>query len=77
MPARRGRCHHPPLVSRSTVQVCRPVTIAGQQLRALKEFTFDVSAEEMGEGGEFTRRLLLGPFHPTTKIDYCDPSDDD
>jgi hypothetical protein len=41
------------------------------------EFTFDVSAEEMGEGGEFTRRLLLGPFHPTTRIDYCDPSDDD
>ena len=28
-------------------------------------------------GGEFTRRLLLGPFHPTAKIDYCDPSDDD
>jgi hypothetical protein len=50
---------------------------AGQQLRALQEFTFDVSAEEMGEGGEFTRRLLLGPFHPTTKIDYCDPSDED
>jgi hypothetical protein len=61
----------------SIYQVRQPVTIAGKQLRPVQEFTFDVSAEEMGEGGEFTRRLLLGPFHPTTKIDYCDPSDGD
>jgi hypothetical protein len=31
----------------------------------------------MGEGGEFTRRLLIGPFHSTTEIDYCDPSGGD
>lgn len=55
----------------------QPVTIDGHQLRPVQEFTFDVSAEEIGEGGEFTRRLLPGPFHPTTKIDYCDPSGDD
>jgi hypothetical protein len=61
----------------SIYQVRRRVTIAGQRLRPMQEFTFDVSAEEMGEGGEFTRRLLLGPFHPTTKIDYCNPGDDD
>ena len=73
----RGHRHFNCCPWSSVYQVRRPVTIGGQQLRALQEFTFDVSAEEMGEGGEFTRRLLLGPFHPTTRIDYCDPSDDD
>jgi hypothetical protein len=59
----------------STVYLVRqPVIIAGQQLRPMQEFVFDVSAEEMGEGGLFTRALLLGPFHPTNKIDYCDPA---
>jgi len=43
----------------------------------MQEFTFDVSAEEMPEGGEFTRRLLTGPFHSTSRIDYCDPSEGD
>ena len=58
-------------------QARRPVTIAGQPLRPMQEFTFDVSAEEMPEGGEFTRRVLTGPFHPTNKVDYCDPSGSD
>jgi hypothetical protein len=52
----------------------RPVTIAGRQLRPMQQFTFDVSAEEMAEGGQFVRRLLPGPFHPTSNIDYCDPT---
>jgi hypothetical protein len=39
---------------------------------ALQVFAFGVSAEGVGEGGEFTRRLLPGPFHPTTMVDYCD-----
>lgn len=58
----------------------RPVTINGQRLRAGQEFTYDVSAEEMAEGGDFARRLVLGPFHRTNKIDYCNPEgghDDD
>ncbi len=55
----------------------QPVTIAGHQLRPMQEFTFDVSAEEMAEGGQFTRRLLVGPFHPTSEIDYCDPAASD
>jgi hypothetical protein len=54
-------------------QVRRPVTIDGRRLRPMQEFTFDVSAEEMSEGGEFSRRLIIGPFHATTKVDYCDP----
>jgi hypothetical protein len=57
--------------------VRRPVAIAGRRLRAMQQFTFDVSAEEIGEGGQFKRGLLLGPFHPTDKVDYCDPTADD
>jgi hypothetical protein len=56
--------------------VRKPVTIAGQSLRAGDEFVFDVSAEEMMEGGKFKRELVVGPFHPTDEIDYCDPSND-
>lgn len=53
--------------------VRRPVVIEGTALRAMQQFTVDVSAEEVAEGGAFVRRLILGPFHPTKKIDYCDP----
>ena len=51
----------------------RPLTIDGQRLRSGQQFTVDVSAEEMGEGGSFKRELLLGSFSPTDRIDYCDP----
>lgn len=54
--------------------VRNPVVIAGTKLRPMQQFTFDVSAEEVLEGGEFERRLVIGPFHPTSKIDYCDPA---
>ncbi len=57
--------------------VRRPVRIAGQRLRAMQQFTFDVSAEEIMEGGPFKRELLLGNFQPTSEIDYCDPSSGD
>jgi hypothetical protein len=73
----RGHRHYNCCPWSSIYQVRRPVTFGGRQLRPAQEFTFDVSAEEMGQGGEFTRRLLLGPFHPTNKIDYCDPSGND
>lgn len=53
--------------------VRRPVRIDRQRLRVLQQFTFDVSAEEMEEGGPFTRRLLLGSFSPTAEVDYCIP----
>lgn len=56
--------------------VRRPVTISGRLLRSGQEFTFDVSAEDMADSGEFVRRLILGPFHPTSQVDYCDPTGD-
>jgi hypothetical protein len=73
----RGHRHYNCCPWSTVYQVRQPVVIDGQPLRPMEEFVFDVSAEEMGEGGPFTRRLSLGPFHPTTKIDYCDPAGDD
>lgn len=51
----------------------RAITIGGTRLRPLQQFTFDVSAEEIPEGGEFKREILIGDFTPTDRIDYCDP----
>lgn len=51
-----------------------PVVIGGRRLRAGDEFVFDVSAEELADGGAFTRELVLGPFHQTNEVDYCDPT---
>lgn len=52
----------------------RPVKIGGKRLRPLQQFTLDVSAEEVTEGGDFKRELLLASFSPTDEIDYCDPN---
>jgi len=57
-------------------QVVRPVRLAGQRWQPLQQFTLDVSAEEMPETGAFVRRLLPGPFHPSSEVDYCDPAAD-
>lgn len=54
-------------------EVRRPVVIGGRRLGTLEQFTYEVSAEEMTEGGPFVRRIVTGPFHPTSEIDYCDP----
>lgn len=53
--------------------VKRPVSIGGRRLRPLEQFTFDVSAEEVLEGGEFRREILVGRFSPTSEVDYCNP----
>lgn len=44
--------------------VRRPVCIAGQALRPMQQFTFDVSPNKARLGGPFIRHLLPGPFHP-------------
>lgn len=51
----------------------RDVTIAGTRIRPLQQFTLDVSAEEIPEGGEFKREILIATFTPTEEVDYCDP----
>lgn len=52
----------------------RPVRVGGRRLRPLQQFCLDVSAEEIPEGGDFKRGLVLGTFSPTDEIDYCDPA---
>lgn len=54
--------------------VRRPVVIGTDHLGPGEQFTLDVSAEEVGRGEPFVRRLLRGPFHPTDEVDYCDPN---
>jgi len=58
----------------SVFTVQRPVRLLGWQLVPGQEFGYDVSAEEMAEGGPFVRRLVLGPFARTEEVDYCDPT---
>ena len=53
--------------------VKRPVTIANAHLQPRHQFTFDVSAEELAEGGEFKREILVANFQPSSSIDYCLP----
>jgi hypothetical protein len=60
----------------SSIYVVRkPVVVAGQPLRPGEQLTLDVSAEEIASGGQFERQILLGPFHPTGEVDYCDPTE--
>lgn len=56
-------------------QAVNPVTLGGQRVRRGKTFTFDVSGEEMAEGGAFKREVLVADFQPTTKVDYCNPEE--
>src|SRR5512146_1766324 len=43
-------------------------------MRSTRRSRTRCGAEEMAEGGQFVRRLLPGPFHDTSEIDYCDPT---
>lgn len=47
--------------------VKQPVTIDHQLLKPGQEFTFDVSAMTVAQGGTFKRKLLIGSFQPTEK----------
>ncbi|MFI6600056.1 hypothetical protein ACIBHX_27760 [Nonomuraea sp. NPDC050536] len=50
-----------------------PVVIAGKQLRAMQQFAYEVSAEDVPRGGRFKRELIVATFYPTDEVDYCDP----
>lgn len=58
----------------SVYMVRKPIRIGKQVLRPMQQFTFDVSAEDILETGEFKRQLLVGVFNPTSQVDYCNPS---
>ncbi len=53
--------------------VRRPLVLGGRPMRVLEQFAYDVSGEEMEEGGPFVRRIVVGDFRPTTEVDYCLP----
>lgn len=57
-------------------KVVRRLTIRGKRLSRGKQFTFDVSAEEMSEGGPFKREILVADFFHTADVDYCNPEAD-
>ncbi len=59
----------------SIYEVKRPTTVAGKRLRVLEQFTYDVSAEEIGEGGAFKREIMVGSFRHTDDVDYCNPDE--
>ena len=35
-----------------------------------QQLTLEVSADKMDSGGQFVRRILLGPFEATAEVDY-------
>ncbi|MFF5206461.1 hypothetical protein [Streptosporangium sp. NPDC000396] len=51
----------------------RPVIIGGTTLRAMQQFTYEVSAEDVPKGGKFKREIIVANFRPTREINYCDP----
>jgi hypothetical protein len=53
--------------------VVHDCVIAGKPLSAGAEFTFDVSAKGMAEGGTFRRRILTGTFTAIHELDYGNP----
>lgn len=52
-----------------------PIKIGGERIRRGDTFTFDVSAEEIAEGGSFKREILVANFSPTSTVDYCNPDE--
>jgi hypothetical protein len=46
------------------------VKINGKRPGVAQQRTFEVSADEVDSGGQFVRRILIGPFEATTEVDY-------
>lgn len=51
----------------------RSIRVGDRRLTRGEQFTFDISAEEVPEGGDFKSEILVADFSPTDKIDYCLP----
>jgi hypothetical protein len=43
---------------------------AGWHLKTLEQFTLEVSAEPLANGGKFRRRLLRGPFEDAARVGF-------
>jgi hypothetical protein len=48
----------------------RPLTIAGRRLKTMEQFTLDVSAEPLANGGKFRRRILRDPFEDAATVGF-------
>jgi hypothetical protein len=48
-------------------------TIGGRRLRVLQKFTYVVDANRVLDGGKFQRKIFVGSFHSTERIDFCNP----
>ena len=57
--------------------VKREVTSGGKSLKRGEQFTFDISAEEISEGGRFKREIISGDFNAADKVDYGLPGQGD
>lgn len=53
----------------------RTIRIGDRRLESGEQFTFDVSAEEVPEGGAFRAEILVSDFRPTDDVDYCLPGE--
>jgi len=54
--------------------VLRPLQLSTMRLRQLQQFTYDVSAEDVDEGGAFRRRLLVSTFSTVHAADEGPPT---
>lgn len=54
-------------------EVRRPIRIAGHSLKVLQQFALQAAADDVLRGGVFQRGIVIGPFQPTSEVEYCDP----
>jgi hypothetical protein len=53
----------------------RPVTLGGVTLQTMQQFVYDVNCEGMNLGRPFVRRIMVGNFNPTDRMEYGDPDE--
>jgi hypothetical protein len=56
----------------SLFKALRQVRIGGRRLRSGQQFTLELGYRTDAQAGSFRRRVIVGPFHSTDEVDYCD-----
>lgn len=56
----------------SLFEALRPVRIGGRRLRPNQQFTLELGYRTDAQAGAFQRRVIVGPFHSTDEVEYCD-----